>query len=156
MKTQNASKLKNIGNLSVFAMFLLFAVQMSWSQYGNQAQVTKLAETTTSWNGDTLPAYPAGQPKITVLKFVIPPKVRLPNHFHTVINSGYMLKGELTVIDVNNETLLLKEGDVIVELVNKIHHGVNNGDVPVELVVFYAGTTELTNTILENPPADNH
>ena len=67
-----------------------------------------------------------------------------------------MLKGELTVIDVNNETLLLKEGDVIVELVNKIHHGVNNGDVPVELVVFYAGTTELTNTILENPPADNH
>lgn len=140
----------------IIALFVLITVQFGWAQYGNQAQVTKLAETTTSWNGDTLPAYPAGQPKITVLKFVIPPKVRLPNHFHTVINSGYMLKGELTVIDVNNETLLLKEGDVIVELVNKIHHGVNNGDVPVELVVFYAGTTELTNTILENPPADNH
>ena len=140
----------------IIALFVLITVQFGWAQYGNQAQVTKLAETTTSWNGDTLPAYPAGQPKITVLKFVIPPKVRLPNHFHTLINSGYMLKGELTVIDVNNETLLLKEGDVIVELVNKIHHGVNNGDVPVELVVFYAGTTELTNTILENPPADNH
>ena len=140
----------------IIALFVLITVQFGWAQYGNQAQVTKLAETTTSWNGDTLPAYPAGQPKITVLKFVIPPKVRLPNHFHTVINSGYMLKGELTVIDVNNETLLLKEGDVIVELVNKIHHWVNNGDVPVELVVFYAGTTELTNTILENPPADNH
>lgn len=140
----------------IIALFVLITVQFGWAQYGNQAQVTKLAETTTSWNGDTLPTYPAGQPKITVLKFIIPPKVRLPNHFHTVINSGYMLKGELTVIDVNNETLLLKEGDVIVELVNKIHHGVNNGDVPVELVVFYAGTTELTNTILENPPADNH
>lgn len=148
--------MKQIRKSYILALFVLITVQFGWAQYGNQAQVTKLAETTTSWNGDSLPTYPVGQPKITVLKFVIPPKVRLPNHFHTVINSGYMLKGELTVIDVNNETLLLKEGDVIVELVNKIHHGVNNGDVPVELVVFYAGTTELTNTILENPPADNH
>lgn len=146
----------NTLKMNTVVLLLLLSVQFGWAQYGNQAQVTKLAETTTSWNGDTLPAYPQGQPKITVLKFMIPPKVRLPNHLHTVINSGYMLKGELTVIDVNNETLLLKEGDVIVELVNKIHHGVNNGDVPVELVVFYAGTTELTNTILENPPADNH
>jgi len=137
-------------------LIMLLLVQFGWSQYGNQAQVTKLVETTTSWNGDTLPAYPEGQPKITVLKFVIPPKVRLPNHFHTVINSGYMLKGELTVIDVNNETLVLKEGDVIVELVNKIHHGMNNGDVPVELVVFYAGTTELTNTILASEEENKH
>jgi hypothetical protein len=45
---------------------------------------------------------------------------------------------------------------VIVELVNKIHHGMNNGDVPVELVVFYAGTTELTNTILASEEENKH
>jgi quercetin dioxygenase-like cupin family protein len=103
-----------------------------------------------------LPAYPKGQPKVTVLKFVIPPKTRLPDHYHTVINSGYVIKGELTVVDVNNEVLYLKEGDVIVELVNKIHHGVNNGDVPVELVVFYAGTTDLPITVLADPNAKGH
>ncbi|MFM1877390.1 MAG: hypothetical protein RLZZ241_256 [Bacteroidota bacterium] len=131
-------------------------IQTGCAQETPKTEVTTLAETTSSWNGDVLPAYPKGQPKVTVLKFVIPPKTRLPDHYHTVINSGYVIKGELTVVDVNNEVLYLKEGDVIVELVNKIHHGVNNGDVPVELVVFYAGTTDLPITVLADPNAKGH
>ncbi|MFD2727339.1 cupin domain-containing protein [Hyunsoonleella rubra] len=114
----------------------------------SEIKVEKLAETIKSWNGDTLPKYPEGQPKITVLKITIPPKTKLHRHYHPVINSGIMLKGKLTVVDADENTLYLKEGDVIVELVNKIHYGINEGNRPVEIVVFYAGTEDLPLTVL--------
>ncbi|WP_439153355.1 cupin domain-containing protein [Winogradskyella sp.] len=111
--------------------------------------VVKLMESTTSWNGDPLPQYPSGTPKVTVLKITIPPKTQLKKHYHPVINSGIIVKGKLTVIDLNNNELELKTGDVIVELVNKIHYGINKGHTTVEIIVFYAGTTDLPITILE-------
>lgn len=113
-----------------------------------EIQVVKLVETSKSWNGDALPNYPKGKPKITVLKITIPPKTKLHKHYHPVINSGILLKGELKVIDINNNELILKEGDVIVELVNKIHYGINEGRKPVEIVVFYSGTVDLPITVL--------
>lgn len=108
-----------------------------------EIQVVKLVETTTSWNGDKLPNYPEGTPKVTV----IPPKTKLHKHYHPVINSGILLKGALKVIDGN--ILNLKAGDVIVELVNKIHYGVNEGNKPAEIVVFYSGTEDLPITVVE-------
>ena len=112
-------------------------------------EVIKLVETTKSWNGDKLPSYPEGKPKITVLKITIPPKTTLHRHYHPVINSGILLKGELKVVDIDGNTLCLNAGDVIVELVNKVHYGVNEGNKPVEIVVFYAGTEDLPITVLE-------
>ena len=114
-----------------------------------EIQVVKLAETSKSWNGDDLPNYPTGKPKITILKITIPPKTKLHKHYHPVINSGIILKGQLKVVDINNNVLILKEGDVIVELVNKIHYGINEGKKPVEIVVFYAGTIDLPITVLD-------
>ena len=114
-----------------------------------EIKVEKFAETTKSWNGDVLPKYPEGSPKITVLKITIPPKTKLHKHYHPVINSGILLKGELKVVDIDGHTLILNEGDVIVELVNKIHYGVNEGKKPAEIVVFYSGTVDLPITIVE-------
>lgn len=113
-------------------------------------KVEILKETTQSWNGDALPNYPKGQPKITVLKITILPKTRLPNHFHPVINSGILLKGKLKVVDVDDNVLCLNEGDVIVELVNKIHYGINETNKPAVIIVFYVGTEELPITIKED------
>ncbi len=114
-----------------------------------EIQVVKLAETTKSWNGDKLPNYPEGNPKVTVLKITIPPKTTLHKHYHTVINSGILLKGALTVVDIDGKILELKAGDVIVELVNKVHYGVNKGNKPAEIVVFYAGVEGLPITVVE-------
>lgn len=98
-----------------------------------------LAESYLSWNGDSLPAYQEGKPKITIVKVTIPPHATLPNHYHPVINAGVLLKGELTVVDVEGNVLEMKAGDPIIEVVNTIHHGINKGDVPAEILVFYAG-----------------
>ena len=108
-----------------------------------------LAESIKSWDGAMLPKYPTGQPKISILKFTIPPKTTMARHLHTVINAGVLLKGELTVIDEHDNVLKLKAGDPLVELVNTVHYGKNEGTEPVEIIVFYAGTEESTITIVE-------
>ena len=93
---------------------------------------------------------PDGNPEITILKIIIPPKAKLPLHKHPEINAGVLLKGELTVISETNDTLHLKAGEPIVELVNTWHFGLNDGAEPVEIIVFYAGITETPITVLKN------
>lgn len=139
---------KGLIYLVVLVSVLLLNVSCKTSKI-TEIQVVKLAETTKSWNGDVLPKYPEGHPKITVLKITIPPKTTLHKHYHPVINSGILLKGALKVVDVDGNVLILKAGDVIVELVNKIHYGVNEGNKPAEIVVFYAGTEDLPITVIE-------
>ncbi|GAB2487877.1 cupin domain-containing protein [Algoriphagus taiwanensis] len=101
-----------------------------------------LIESFQSWNGDSLPAYPSGKPKISIVKVTIPPHSELPKHYHPVINAGVLLSGELTVVDSKGNTLKMKAGDPIIELVNQVHYGKNEGNVPAEIVVFYAGTED--------------
>ena len=133
----------------IYTLLLLVLYTSCKTSQFTSVTVETLKETIHSWNGDVLPTYPSGQPKITVLKITIPPKTRLPNHFHPVINTGIMLKGKLKVVDIDNNVLSLNEGDVIVELVNKIHYGINESNKPVEIVVFYAGTEDLDITVKE-------
>lgn len=105
----------------------------------NAIVVKQLLKTSTSWDGSALPNYPKGTPEITVLRITIQPGAQLPMHYHPVINSGVLLSGELTVITEKNETLHLKAGDSVSEVVNKKHYGKNNGDQPAEIIVVYAG-----------------
>ena len=106
-----------------------------------------LAKSTSSWNGSILPAYPQGQPEISVLRIEIPPGTSLPLHKHPVINAGFMVKGELTVRTEGGAVLHLREGEAIVEVVDTWHSGRNEGKVPAEIVVFYAGTENTPITI---------
>jgi quercetin dioxygenase-like cupin family protein len=112
-----------------------------------------LTESFLSWNGDSLPAYPSGKPKISIIKVTIPPHSELPHHYHPVINAGVLLKGELTVIDVKGNVLEMKAGDPIVEVVNVIHYGKNNGDEPAEILVFYAGTEGMEIVVKDTIPS---
>ncbi len=102
-------------------------------------KVKTLAKSTTSWNGDTLPAYPAGQPEVTVLRITIPPGMQLPLHEHPVINAGVLVKGELQINTKDGESKLLKAGDALIELVNEWHYGANNSAEDAVIFVVYAG-----------------
>jgi quercetin dioxygenase-like cupin family protein len=111
--------------------------------------VEKLITTRHSWDGASLPAYPQGQPEVTLLRITIPAGTRLHTHSHPVINAGILLSGSLTVITTEGKTLHLKAGDPIVEVVNTLHYGINEGDVPAEIVVFYAGVADTPITVVE-------
>jgi quercetin dioxygenase-like cupin family protein len=129
--------------------FLLFSCRKEKPASGNPVSEL-VAESYLSWNGDSLPAYPEGKPKITIVKVTIPPHSTLPNHYHPVINAGVLLSGELTVVDVKGNVLEMKAGDPIIEVVNTIHYGVNKGDEPAEILVFYAGA-EGTEIVVKEP-----
>ncbi|MEG2365311.1 MAG: cupin domain-containing protein [Alistipes sp.] len=94
-----------------------------------------------SWDGAALPAYPQGAPRVTILHITLAPHAKLAMHQHPIINAGMVMSGELTVIDQSGATAHFKAGEGIVELVGTAHYGENRGDTPVELVMFYAGTT---------------
>ena len=105
-------------------------------------EVQRLARSSQSWNGHSLPAYRPEQPEITILRFRIAPGARLPLHQHPVINAGVLLSGELTVESKAGEILHLKAGEALVELVGELHYGYNSGTEPVDLIVFYAGNVD--------------
>lgn len=109
--------------------------------------VVTLAKASSSWNGTPLPSYPKSTPEITILRITIPAGTILPLHKHPVINAGVLLSGELTVITEDDEKLLLKAGEPIVEVVNKWHFGKNTGNGPTEILVFYAGSPGIPITV---------
>ncbi len=139
--------MKKLLTLGLLIAILLIACN---SNNSNEIEVTTLVKTTTSWNGNSLPNYPEGTPEITILKIIIPPKTALKRHKHPVINAGVLTKGELTVISETNDTLYLKAGEPIVELVNTWHYGRNDSNEPVEIIVFYAGVEKAPITVLKN------
>jgi len=128
---------------------LLFALT-AWPVHArdtNRIETQTLLKAGSSWNGDALPAYPAGEPEITILRITIPPKTALPWHQHPFINGGILLSGELTVETESGKTLHVTAGDAVVEVVNTWHHGINTGEVPAEILVFYAGTRDMPVTV---------
>ncbi|MFI3239228.1 MAG: cupin domain-containing protein [Bacteroidales bacterium] len=100
----------------------------------------------TSWDGAALIDYPTGTPAITLLKITVPPKCKLPQHYHPVINVGYMLEGTLTVTDDKGNKKTVNAGDPIIETVNTIHYGENTGDINATIIVFYAAEKGATIT----------
>lgn len=108
-------------------------------KYTSELEAIQLIKSTTSWNGQPLPAYKTGTPEITILRITIPPNYTLPLHKHPVINAGVLLKGELTVITDKGQVLHLKPYDPIVEVVETYHYGKSEEDEPAEIIVFYAG-----------------
>lgn len=135
--------------MRAIACLILSALASSciYARDTNTIQAETLVKAGSSWNGAALPAYPDGEPEITILKITIPPKTALPWHMHPYINAGILLSGELTVETETDKQLHLTAGDSIVELVNTWHHGVNNGDVPAEIIVMYAGVKGMPVTI---------
>lgn len=105
----------------------------------SSSTVVLLDGTTTSWDGAQLIDYPEGRPAITLLKITVAPKSKLPQHYHPVINVGYMLEGSLRVTDDKGNSKTISAGEPLVECVNTIHYGENIGDSDAVILVFYAG-----------------
>lgn len=108
--------------------------------HGTTIKVEKLVQSSQSWDGSPLPAYPSGTPEIQILKITIPPKTQLARHYHTVINAGVLLSGQLTVVKTGSQKTIrkLKAGEPLVELVNAEHYGVNESAEAAVILVFYA------------------
>lgn len=133
--------------LAILFVILLFQPSCATVRIGEEPNessivVKELIKTTKSWDGEFLHPYPQGQPEITIRRISIPAGARLETHSHPVINAGVLTSGQLTVVTADGKMLDLKAGDPIVEVVKTLHYGINQGKVPAEIVVFYAGAVE--------------
>ena len=72
---------RSTGSLLTALLFLLLANPAPAFE-PSAIQVEPLARSAISWNGTALPAYPAGQPEVTVLRIRVAPGARLPLHKH--------------------------------------------------------------------------
>ena len=102
-----------------------------------EVKKTELLRTSHSWDGAQLPAFPQDDAEIIAIRYEFPPGKKLDLHHHDVINFGYLVQGELTIIDIHGNVKVLHEGEAIVEMVGTIHHGENNGAETAVLCMFY-------------------
>ena len=111
--------------------------------------VERLAASSSSWNGEPLPACRAERPFVTLLRIVVPPHARLARHRHPVLNAGVLLRGELTVVAEDGTERTFRDGEGIIEMVGTLHYGENRGDEPVELVMCYVGAEDAPLSVAE-------
>tara|TARA_R110000868_G_scaffold304437_19_gene565362 strand:- start:16924 stop:17337 length:414 start_codon:yes stop_codon:yes gene_type:complete len=119
-------------------IFEILFLSLSFAQE-ETIKVEVLSKSTTSWDGTTLQNYPEGQPEITISRITIPIGFKLPPHTHQTPLAGYVVSGELTVIKNDSTSHTVKAGETIVELINTVHYGSNEGSEPVVLLAFYMG-----------------
>ncbi len=113
-------------------------------------KVETLAKSTKQWDGDLLPRYPSTQPEVTVMRITIPSGVTLPLHTHPVINAAIVIQGKLQLSLQDGTKNLFKKGDVLIEVVNTVHKGKSLGPEDLVVLVFYAGTKDLSTTMPVN------
>ena len=61
---------------------------------------------------------------------------------------------ELTVYQAGGEKREVRAGEVSLESVNVVHKGVNEGAVPLQMVVFVAGLKDVPFTIEDEAPLE--
>ena len=158
-KRKNTMKRTFIIFLSVLAAFLSGCMccksRCSTSPFAKYDDITtvqklELKRTSESWDGAALPDYLQGKPELVVMRYVFPVGSKLPWHHHPVINYGILQQGELTIVGLDGKRQVVRAGDAIVEMVGPIHCGMNTGDKPIVLDMFYL-TQEGTPLAVQHP-----
>jgi quercetin dioxygenase-like cupin family protein len=136
-------------------LFFSLVIAYSISSYADEhpgVTTDLIVRSGNDWTGSALPPYLASAPEVAVMRYVIPPQTALPVHRHPAINAAYVVDGEITVVQEGGIQRNFKKGEVIIEMVDRWHYGMNQGSVPVELVVFYATTKDLPLAIKKSNP----
>jgi quercetin dioxygenase-like cupin family protein len=109
---------------------------------------TPVLKTQQTWYGQDI-AYPGGKAEVSGVVIELAPGGATGWHQHPVPSLGYVIEGELEVHFRNGDVKRLRAGESAAEAVNVMHNGVNAGDVPAKLVIFYLGTPGIPLTVRE-------
>jgi quercetin dioxygenase-like cupin family protein len=96
--------------------------------------VTPVARTHTTITGQ--PIVVPANPDVVVSIATFPPGAKIAEHKHPFPHLVYVMTGTLTVTNTETgKTFDAKEGAFVAEMEDTWHYGVNNGTVPVKLLV---------------------
>ncbi|MDI9314190.1 MAG: cupin domain-containing protein [Hydrotalea sp.] len=109
------------------------------AQPGNGGTTRDVITTTDkAWDGSGI-YYPLShKDKITAVKITIKEHGATPWHYHQGRTLGYVLQGTLRLEKKDGAHKEFKAGDVVVETINTVHHGVNVGKGDLVLIVFFS------------------
>ena len=94
--------------------------------------------------------YPAGKPNITAAFVTIQPQESTGWHLHEAPLFAMILDGELTVDYANGVTRRYVKDDTFIEAFKSRHNGTNTGSTPVRILVVFAGSDAVKNTVKED------
>lgn len=130
-------------------VFLYSPLTASALEPSANVKVSPLIQSTQSWNGTPI-VYPDGQAQITGLMIEIAPGADTGWHQHPAPSFGVITQGTLEVTLKDGRVKRLQAGEALIEVVNTDHIGRNVGDIPVKLIVFYAGAVGQVLTVKAN------
>lgn len=134
------------------SLFCMLSCNINAAEYDAGVQGKVILQTETTSGGDPITYLKTDKPKITVMTVDIAPGAKTGWHSHPMPVYAYVIAGQLSVEIEGGKTAEFKEGDAIIEVVNTRHNGMNKGNVPVKLVVFYVGGKEIPNVIKSDKP----
>ena len=120
---------------TIIAAFSLIAISaVAFAADSPKVDVHPVTRTNTTITGQ--PIVVPDKPDVIVSLATFPPGARLPEHQHPNPHYVYVLEGVLTVVNTEtNKTFEVKAGDFVVEMQDTWHYGINNGPVPVKLLL---------------------
>jgi quercetin dioxygenase-like cupin family protein len=130
---------KDYGKFFILLILVLFlSVQGVYSQ--------ELVKSKTSWDGGEI-SYPPGRAEITSMKIMIKRDEVTKFHCHPVPTLAYVVSGTIEVETKDGNKIQFHQGESLVEVMRTVHRG-KAVDGEVEIVVFYAGSVLMPNTVL--------
>lgn len=133
-------------------VMLLLPFGAAAAEYDAGVQAKVILQTETMSNGQPIDYLDTDHPKVTVMIVDIVPGAQTGWHSHPVAVYAYVIAGKLTVQIEGGKVSDFKEGEAIIEVVNLKHNGINNGKIPVKLVVFYLGAKDVPNVMKADNP----
>lgn len=113
---------------------LVLALSVARAADAPKVQVTPVLRTNKTVTGQ--PIVVPDRPDVLVSLATFPPGARIAVHQHPYPHLVYVLAGVLTVVNTEtNRTFQVRAGDFVAEMQNTWHYGINNGAVPVKLLV---------------------
>lgn len=133
-------------------IMLLLPFGAAAAEYDSGVQAKVILQTETMSNGEPIDYLDTDHPNVTVMVVDIAPGAETGWHSHPVAVYAYVMAGKLSVQIEGGKTSEFKEGEAIIEVVKLKHNGINNGKMPVKLVVFYLGAKNTPNVVRADKP----
>ena len=132
--------------LGLMAVFLIASTTFA-AGYSSGVTAKVLKKTTVTGDGQKITYPKTDNAEVTAMTVDIAPGAETGWHEHPIPVYAYVLSGHLTVEVEGGQRMSYVTGDAIIEVVNTMHNGKNNGADPVQLVVFYLGAEGTPNVI---------
>ena len=126
---------------------MFFTLSALGADYQGGVSATVLKSSSVTGNDQKI-AYPVtDKAEVTAMMVTLAPGAETGWHSHPIPVYAYVVEGKLDVELEGGQVITYRSGDAIIEVVNTLHNGSNQGPEDVRLVAFYTGVEGTPNVV---------